>query len=99
MIDINNLSDLTSRKSDNYPDVEIFEKPLASGVFIAILRGGFNSDNPKLYMDNAVSEYVNNTMYNEFVEIFLDNPWIRVIIFGINNINEWRKFSENGTTE
>ena len=99
MIDINNLSDLTSRKSDKYSDVEIFEKKLAQGVFIAMLRGGFNAANPKLYMDNVVSEYVRDTMYNEFVEIFLDNPWIRVIIFGINNINEWRKFSDNGTTE
>ena len=99
MIDINNLSDLTSRKSDKYSDVEIFEKKLAQGVFIEMLRGGFTAANPKLYMDNVVSEYVRDTMYNEFVEIFLDNPWIRVIIFGINNINEWRKFSENGTTE
>lgn len=99
MIDINNLSDLTSRKSDKYSDVEIFEKKLAQGVYIAMLRGGFTAANPKLYMDNVVSEYVRDTMYNEFVEIFLDNPWIRVIIFGINNINEWRKFSENGTTE
>jgi hypothetical protein len=47
-------------------------------------------------MDCAVSEYVQQTMYNEFVEIFLDNPWIRVIIFGINNITDWRKFSGNG---
>lgn len=60
-----------------------------------MLRGGFGSDNPKYYMDCVVSEYVQQTMYYEFVEIFLDNPWIRVIIFGINNINDWRKFSGN----
>lgn len=95
MFDINNLSELTSRRSDKYPDVEIFEKELAPGVFLSILRGGFGCGNPKLYMDTAVGEYVHQTMYNEFVEIFLDNPWVRVIIFGINNINEWRKFSDN----
>lgn len=99
MFDINKLSDLTSRKSNQFSDVEIFEKELAQGVFIAMLRGGFTAANPKLYMDNVVSEYVGQSMYNEFVEIFLDNPWIRVIIFGINNINQWRKFSDNGTTE
>ena len=99
MFDINKLSDLTSRKSNQFSDVEIFEKELAQGVFIALLRGGFTAANPKLYMDNVVSEYVGQSMYNEFVEIFLDNPWIRIIIFGINNINEWRKFSDNGTTE
>ena len=35
MFDINKLSDLTSRKSNQFSDVEIFEKELAQGVFIA----------------------------------------------------------------
>lgn len=69
LFDINKLSDLTSRKSNQFSDVEIFEKELAQGVFIAMLRGGFTAANPKLYMDNVVSEYVGQSMYNEFVEI------------------------------
>ncbi len=72
-------------------DVEIFEQLLKNGDVvvgkIAIIRGGVNTNNPTELLNAAVSEYVGNTGYNEFVEIFLDNPWIRVITSGINEIN------------
>lgn len=38
-------------------------------------------------MDAVVSKYVDDKMYNEFIEEPLDNPWVRVIIFGINNLS------------
>lgn len=53
---------------------------------VAILVGGMNSDNPKEFMDSAVSKYVGYELHNQFVEIHLDNPWTRVIIRDINNI-------------
>jgi hypothetical protein len=53
---------------------------------IAILRGGLNTDNPTALMDAAVSKYVGKTGYNEFVEIYLDNPWVRVVVTGINEL-------------
>ena len=54
---------------------------------IAILRGGLGLDNPVSYMDEAVRTYVGGSLYNEFVEIFLDNPCVRVIVFNINELN------------
>jgi len=53
---------------------------------IAILRCGINVENPKVIMDTAVFKYVVNELYNDFIEIHLDNPWIRVIIKGINEL-------------
>lgn len=53
---------------------------------IAILRCGIYVENPKAIMDVAVCKYVVNEPYNEFIEIHLDNPWIRVIIRGINEL-------------
>ena len=50
------------------------------------MRGGLTADNPTDYMDNAVSILVKHELYNEFIESYLDNPWIRIIIFGFNNI-------------
>lgn len=50
---------------------------------MTILRGGLDSENPIAYMNNAVRKYVGTNLYNEFVEIQMDNPWIRVIISGI----------------
>lgn len=58
---------------------------------IAILRGGIGVSNPKAFMDNAVSKYVARELYNQFVEIHLDNPWVRVIIKGINDV-QYKKF-------
>lgn len=69
-------------------DVEIVEFEVEGGK-IAILRGGINK--PKTYMDNIVSKYVGHKMFNEFIEIFLDNPYVRVIVSGINNF-DYRTF-------
>ncbi|MBL0202352.1 MAG: hypothetical protein IPP81_20005 [Chitinophagaceae bacterium] len=76
-------------------DVEIFEQLFRNDNQVvgkvAIIRGGLNTDNPTGLLNLAVSQYVENTGYNEFVEIFLDNPWVRVVMSGINEIN-FKKF-------
>jgi hypothetical protein len=79
-------------------DIEIFEQLLKNDNKkivgkIAIIRGGLNTDNPTALLNAAVSEYVQNTGYNEFVEIFLDNPWTRVVMSGINEI-KFEKFQD-----
>ena len=53
---------------------------------VAILVGGMDKESPKGYMDRIVKEYTNGAEYNDFVEIFLDNPYVRVIVEGINEI-------------
>lgn len=70
-----------------FDDVEIYEIDLKPTGKMAILRGGFSSPNPKAYMDNVVSNYVQNHLYNEFIEEHLDTPWVRVIITGINDLS------------
>lgn len=77
-------------------DVEICQYPLMGKDGkkkgkIAILRGGLNSDNPIALMNSAVSQYVERELYNEFVEIHMDNPWVRVIVSGINEL-EYEEF-------
>lgn len=72
-------------------DVKLFDQHLKDDKGnivgkVAILVGGINSDNPKEFMDNAVSEYVGREGHNQFVEIHLDNPWTRVLVKGINDI-------------
>jgi hypothetical protein len=59
------------------------------GVSVTLLRGGFGSENPKSYMDLAVSDFLEKKgrpIYNEFIEIYLDNPYLRVIVTGINDM-------------
>ena len=72
-------------------DVKLFEEYLRDNNGnnkgkVAILVGGMNSDNPKEFMDGAVSKYVGRAGHNQFVEIHLDNPWTRVLVRGINDI-------------
>jgi len=72
-------------------DVEICQYPLMGKDGkkkgkVAILRGGLNSENPIAHMNNAVSKYVKGELHNQFVEIHMDNPWVRVIVSGINEL-------------
>lgn len=45
-------------------------------------------DDPVSKLDDAVSEYVGNVAYNQFIDINMDNPWVRVIISGINDMEQ-----------
>lgn len=71
-------------------DVKIFEHKWTSlngkPNKLAILWGGMNRENPTQYMNDAVSQYVQQTSYNQFVEIHMDNPWLRVIVKDINEL-------------
>jgi len=76
--------------------IEIFEQELKNADRtvgkVAILRGGLNTDNPTAIMNDAVSTYVGTKGYNEFVEVFLDNPWVRVLVSGINEL-DYKEFT------
>ncbi len=45
-------------------------------------------DDPVAVLEWAVSEYVENVGYNEFIDINMDNPWTRVILSGINEMQQ-----------
>lgn len=59
---------------------------------IVVVKGGFESDSPKAYMDLVVSHIVEGHSYNEFIESNLINPYYRIIVFGINELPK-RKFT------
>lgn len=77
-------------------DLEIFEQETKKNNKvvgkIAILRGGLQSEKPITFMNEAVSTYVGRKGHNEFVEITLDNPYVRVIVSGINEL-DFKKFT------
>lgn len=80
-------------------DVLIFEQNLNNkeGVLVgkmAIIIGGVGEGNPKAIVDNAVKEYVGAATFSQFIDMHLDNPWVRVIIKGINAV-DYEIFSGN----
>lgn len=69
----------------NEMNVQIYEQELNDDGKLAIIIGGLNSDKPKEYLDKVVEKYVSGKTYNEFIDSHLNNPWIRVVITGIND--------------
>ena len=59
---------------------------------MSILRGGLGRSDAESYMDAAVPEYVRHSMFKQFTEISNDNPYVRVLIFGFNNLQGWSSF-------
>ena len=58
-------------------------------VYMTLLMGGIDKEYPTAFMNNVVSEYVEDRMFNEYVDSHLDNPWFRIIIEDVNDlINE-----------
>jgi len=79
-------------------DVEIYEQDLLDDEGnvkgkMAILRGGLNQDNPISFMNAAVHEYVGRSMHSQYVEISMDNPWVRVVISDSNKL-KFKKFKK-----
>ena len=70
-----------------FPDVDVFTQPLAKGGCITIVRGGWGRQDAKSYMDSAVSLLMEGRLHNQFIEIHMDIPQVRVIIEGINNFD------------
>lgn len=54
---------------------------------ISILVGGFGKVNPNSYMDYMVYEYIGNNGHNTYIDPSMKNPWVRVIIVGLNNLH------------
>lgn len=54
---------------------------------IAVLMYSGEGD-PVAKLDWAVSEYVGYVSHNQFIDINMDNPWVRIIITGINEMNQ-----------
>lgn len=85
------INDLEYKEYDS-TDSEIYERDLFDelghkNAKLAIIRGGLRSDNPISYMEAAVHKYVKNNPYQEFTEIYLDNPWVRLILVDITEFN------------
>ena len=74
------------------PDVDCYEfnLPTLAGFETSrfgILRGGLQENKPLEYMNNIVRKYAGETPSNHFMEIFMDNPWVRLVVFGIDNLD------------
>lgn len=54
---------------------------------IAVFLYSGESD-PSIILDNAIRGYVENNGYNELIDSHLDNPWMRVVVSNINDMEQ-----------
>jgi hypothetical protein len=66
-----------------YQEAETNNKKIKVGILIYV-----GSGDPVKPLNEAVHLYVRNEGYNEFIDANMDNPWIRVIIKGINDMEQ-----------
>ncbi len=66
-----------------YQEAETTDKKVRVGILIYIGAG-----DPVKHLNEAVSLYVQHEGYNEFIDANMDNPWVRVIIKGINDMEQ-----------
>lgn len=72
---------------------QIFEQKVGENLEMAIIQAPSRIDNVKPEMDEAVRKYVGNTPHYEFIEIYLDNPWMRVVFKGDINELKFKEFN------
>jgi len=66
--------------------------PLLNAEGVPVARFAIFSETPRnpkpqYNVQLAVNQYVGNHEYYDFVEEWLDNPWIRMIFWGLENID------------
>lgn len=66
-----------------YQEAETTNKNVKVGILIYTGVG-----DPVKHLNDAVHYYVGTNFYNEFIDANMDNPWVRVIIKGINDIGQ-----------
>jgi len=92
-----NLSDLRNKQTERYPDVEVQEVQLEDNVVLAILRGGLFVEDHRKYMDEVTNWYIDGCKEcKQFIEIYLDNYWVRVLLFDYSYITGWEPIKVKG---
>lgn len=81
---INRIKEFKNANNDS--ELEYFVQSLGNGTCICILRGGLNKPAPEKYMKDVVLSVVQKEHHNSFIEDELDNPYVKIIIFDLNNI-------------
>jgi hypothetical protein len=59
--------------------VEEYKNNNSKRVLILTYNG---EEDPVKMLNNKIKEYANGEQYREFIDISMDNPWTRIIVFG-----------------
>jgi hypothetical protein len=80
------ISSLNYEYGTRFNGIATFDEVLPNGGRICILFAHPNIKNPKPVLDNAVMQVTNGCSYNAFVEHTKNYPYVRIVIWGLNNL-------------
>jgi hypothetical protein len=66
-----------------YQEAKTTNEKVKVGILIYTGTG-----DPVKHLNEAVNHYVGHEGYNEFIDANMDNPWVRVIIKGMNEMEQ-----------
>lgn len=76
--------------------MDYYEKDLLPGnpgtppvAKFAIFSETGRNPKPQYNVQLSVNQYVGNHEYYDFVEEWLDNPWVRVVLFGLEHLDPY----------
>lgn len=72
-----------------FEDIIIRHHKINNNISLAVFTYIGQGD-PVSNLRDVVRDYTKGRNYNEFIDSHLDNPWIRVIIIGINDLPQER---------
>lgn len=68
-----------------FQEVKTGDNKIIVGIFKYIGDG-----DPVKNLNDAIALYVGNKAFSEFIDANMDNPWIRVILKGVNDMGQMK---------
>lgn len=86
MPNINQIITYPISRLSAVPNVQIYEDNHIANTSIAVFKVDVNTKAPNDVLDQAIGRYVRNKPHLQFRDVYIDNPWIRIIISNIDEL-------------
>lgn len=68
------------------PNVQIYKHEYDANTSITVFRVNVNTKAPNDVLDQAIGRYVRNKPHLQFRDVYIDNPWMRIIVSNIDGL-------------
>lgn len=86
MPNINQIITYPIERLSAVPNVQIYEHKYNGKASVAIFKADVNTKAPNDVLDQAIGRYVRNKPHLQFRDVYVDNPWIKIIVSHIDEL-------------
>lgn len=83
---INQIITHTISRLSIVPNVQIYKHEYNGNTSITVFRVDVNTKAPNDILDQAIGRYVRNQPHLQFRDVYIDNPWMRIIVSNIDGL-------------